>query len=469
MSDLKTVIIGAGPAGLGCAYTLAVAGRHCLVVDNNSQPGGICRTINYNGYLFDIGGHRFLTKSKEVDSLWHDIMGDDFMKVKRISRIYYKKKLFNYPLTLFDVIRKLGIIESSLCLISYLRRKLTPCTGRKSFEQWIINNFGDRLYRMFFKSYTEKVWAVPCKDISANWAHQRIRGLSLKTAINNALFKNKKDAPTTLSEEFYYPKTGPGEFCGRLAAYIGANGSTVIFNRRARKVRHNGARVSSVSVINELDGSQENIDTGYLFSSMPLPELMRALDPMPPIKVLDAADRLKFRDFISVNLIINTEHIFPDQWIYIQDAGVRMGRIQNYKNWSPAMILDPKKTSLGLEYFCNKNDPLYSMNSVEIINFALSELEKLGIADRKRFIAGFVARQENAYPFYSVEYENDVAIIRNYLSGFNNLQTVGRAGLFRYDNSDHALLTGIYAARNFLGNGDYNIWNTPGGGEYLES
>jgi len=469
MSDLKIVVIGAGPAGMGCAHTLAAAGKRCLVLDKNDTPGGICRTLNYNGYLFDIGGHRFLTKSKEIRSLWQEVMKDDFMKVKRMSRIYYNKRFFNYPLTFSDIIRKLGIVESLLCFASYLWRKAFPCSGRDSFEQWIINNFGDRLYKAFFETYTEKVWAVPCRDISADWAQQRIRGLSLRVAIKNVLFKNKKGAPKTLTEEFYYPRTGPGEFYGRLKSHICAKGSDVVFDKRVCKVRHNGSRVSAVSVVNELDGSREDIDVGYLFSSMPLPQLIRSLDPLPPAEVLDAANGLKFRDFMTVNVIMDIERIFSDQWLYIQDPGVRMGRIQNYKNWSPAMVLDPKKSSLGLEYFCNKEGPLYSMNNVDLVDFALSELEKLGIAKREDYISGFVVRQEDAYPFYSIDYEKHVSVLREYLAGFKNLQTMGRSGLFRYDNSDHALLTGIYAARNLLGQGTHNLWTLYRNEEYLES
>lgn len=468
MTDSKTLIIGAGPAGLGCAYKLALAGKSCLVIDKNDQPGGICRTLNYNGYLFDIGGHRFLTRSKEISSFWHDIMMDDFVKVKRVSRIHYKKKFFNYPLTLADTVIKLGIVESFLCFTSYLWRKTFPYSGQDSFEEWVINNFGDRLYKTFFKTYTEKVWAVPCKNISADWAQQRIRGLSLKVAIKNILSGGRKDAPKTLSEEFYYPRTGPGEFYRRLQAQICAKGSEVVFNRRLCNVRHNGSRVRAVSVVSEIDDSREDIDVGCLFSSMSLPELIGSLEPQPPAEVIEAAGNLRFRDFITVNVIFDQENVFADQWLYVQDPDIRMGRIQNYKNWSPAMVPDLKKTSLGLEYFCNKNDSLSSMSDIDLIKFALSELEKLGIVDRKRYISGFVVRQENAYPFYSMGYAKNVAVIRNYLSGFGNLQTIGRAGLFRYDNSDHALMTGICAARNFLGDGNYDIWNMAKDEGYLE-
>lgn len=469
MHHEKIVIAGAGPAGMGCAHTLSNAGKRCFVIDKNSQPGGICRTLDYNGYLFDIGGHRFLTKSAEVKALWAEVMGKDLRRVKRVSRIYYRKRFLDYPLSFGDTVLKLGVIESALCLLSYIRRKIFPLKGSDDFETWVTNNFGTRLYRIFFESYTRKVWAAPCKDISADWARQRIRGLSLRVAIKNLFLKDGEAGPKTLSDEFYYPATGPGEFYERLKDRISALGSEFHFCRRLRKVRHDGKRVVAVSFLNELDGVQEEMETDHFFSSIPLPELIGILDPLPPAGIRDAANALRFRDFITVNVILDTERVFSDQWIYVQDPGLRMGRIQNYKNWSPLMVPDMNKTSLGLEYFCNKDDSLSSLNDVDLIGFALGELERLGIAKRRHFISGFVVRQDNAYPFYSMGYSDAVAAIRDYLSGFTNFQTIGRAGLFRYDNSDHALLTGIYAARNLLGEDHCDIWSMNREGVYIES
>lgn len=465
----KTMIIGAGPAGMGCAYTLTKSGRHCLVIDGYSQPGGLCRTLDFQGYLFDIGGHRFLTSVEEIQKLWQDLMEEDLLKVERLSRIYYRRRYFSYPLNFMNTVLNLGLWESFLCFMSFYRYKLFPYHEQRSFEGWIINHFGKRLYEIFFKTYTEKVWAMPCKDLSSDWAVQRIRGLSLKVALKNMLSLDKKNSPKTLAERFYYPKTGPGEFYRRLQKDISLGGSGFKFNTKAVKIKHDGGKVVSVVTRGRREADREETKVEQLFSSMPLPEAVKMFDPAPSADVIKAAENLSFRSFLVVNVILDTKDAFPDQWIYVHSPEVRMGRIQNYKNWSPAMVPDEKKTSLGLEYFCCENDGLWKMNDLDLINYALSELETLGIVSRRHFINGFVVRYENAYPVYSMGYEDNVKTIRDYLAGFPNFQTIGRAGIFRYDNSDHSLLTGIYAARNFLGQGDYDLTKVNVDGKYLES
>ena len=464
----QIVTLGAGPAGMACSYTLANAKVHSLLIEKNDEPGGLCRTINFHGYLFDIGGHRFLSRSDEINQLWQDIMGEDLLHVRRLSRIYYNKRYFNYPISFFNTFRNLGIKECFHCIGSYFWCKNFRPGNDHTFEGWVVNRFGKRLYEIFFKTYTEKVWAVCCSDISANWAKQRIQGLSLKVAIKNALVKSRKRSPKTLVEEFRYPRTGPGEFYNRLRGRMLDKGVTFSFGKIATKIKYQQEKIVAVEV-QDRNNSPEEIPVDYLFSSIPLPILIKNLYPTPPQSVLEAAQKLKFRSFVVVNVILDKAVIFPDQWIYVHYPEVLMGRIQNYKNWSSAMVPDSKKTSLGLEYFCTEGDDIWRMNDVDLIYYAIQELEKIGIVSRRHLIDSFVIRCPNVYPVYSLDYQENVTTIRNYLARFSNLQTFGRGGLFRYDNSDHALLTGIYAAKTFLGESGRDVWSVNTDREYLES
>lgn len=454
----STVIVGAGPAGMGCAYTLAQARRPLLIIEQDDVPGGLCQTMNFCGYLFDIGGHRFLSKSKEINQFWHEIMAGDMLSVNRQSRIFFRHKYFNYPLSFFNVMFNLGLWEASRCVASYFFYKYFKHEKDDTFAGWVTNRFGKRLFDIFFKTYTEKVWAVPCEDISADWAAQRIRGLSLRVALKSALGLNRNGAPKTLSDRFLYPRTGPGEFYERLENKTTALGARFEYRKRITQIRHDGGKIRSVNISGVLDKKEEEIALETLCLSMPLPLVIRYMDPKPPDFVVEAAKKLVFRDFMVVNIILDKEHIFPDQWLYIHSPEVRVGRIQNYKNWSPAMVPDLKKTSLGLEYFCNKGDDLWTMNDADLINFAVGEIDKLGIVSRRHLINGFVVRRQNAYPVYSMDYQNNIQIIKEYLKGFSNLYPMGRSGLFRYNNSDHALLTGIYTARNIMGETSCDVW-----------
>lgn len=469
MSSPRALILGAGPAGMACAYTLAQHRRPSLVVERESEPGGLCRTLNFHGYLFDIGGHRFLTKSEEVNRLWHEVMGDDLLRVKRLSRIYYRKRFFHYPLSFVDTFWNLGPLESVRCVASHLWCKGTKPADDTTYEGWIINRFGWRLYEIFFKTYTEKVWAVPCHGLSARWAQQRIRGLSLRVAIRQALFGRNGHAPKTLAEEFLYPRTGPGELYRRLMELTKDLGGEFAFGKSVVGIQHREQRVTAVEAQDRRGSVVEELPVDHVFSSLPLPILVKLLQPRASEEVLAAANQLCFRSFIVVNVILDQAQVFRDQWIYVQSPDVRMGRIQNYKNWSPAMVPDPEKTSLGLEYFCTEGDALWRMSDVDLMDLAMGELEAMGLAARRHLIDGFVVRRANVYPVYSLGHQTHIATIRRYLERFANLQTLGRGGLFRYDNSDHALLTGMYAARNFLGKGPYDVWAVNTDGEYLES
>lgn len=469
MSTPRVLILGAGPAGMACAYTLAQHRRPSLIVERESEPGGLCRTLNFHGYLFDIGGHRFLTKSEEVNALWQDVMGNDLLRVKRLSRIYYRRRFFRYPLSFVNTFWNLGPRESARCIASYLWCKAIKPVDDTTYEGWIINRFGRRLYDIFFKTYTEKVWAISCHSLSARWAQQRIRGLSLRVAVRQALWARNGHAPKTLSEEFLYPRTGPGEFYHRLMDRILTLGGKFIFGKTVTGIKHDGQHVTAVETRDRRGGVAEEWSVEHVFSSLPLPILVKLLQPRAPESVLVAANQLAFRSFIVVNVILDKVHVFRDQWIYVQSPDVQMGRIQNYKNWSPAMVVDLQKTSLGLEYFCTEGDAFWRMNDVELIHVAMGELETIGIASRRDLVDGFVVRRPNVYPVYSLDYQRDLATVRRYVESFENLQTLGRGGLFRYDNSDHALLTGMYAARNFLGQGPHDVWAVNTDGQYLEA
>ena len=469
MKETKNVIIGAGPAGMACAYELAKAGHKPVIFDIEQQPGGICRTLDYQGYLFDIGGHRFLTKSEEIQELWRSMMGNDLLKVKRLSRIYYRRRFFAYPLKFFDTFLKLGVWKSGKAVLSLLWCKYRKLGDPATFEGWVIRNFGRELYKVFFEYYTEKVWGIPCANLSADWAQQRLIGLSLKSLLQSVFPLSEKKRPKTLAEEFLYPRTGAGEFFKRFMTVIEKMGGQFFLNHKVVELITDGKRVVSVLVEDLRCGKSEKIPVETVFSTMPLPLLMRSLAPKAPQDILAASGKLKFRSLIVVNVVLNVGRLFPDQWIYVQDPDVKMGRIQNYKNWSPAMVPDFSRTSLGLEYFCDENDDFWNKSDIDMMDLAMLELQKIGIVARKHLIDGFVVRIPHAYPVYSMGYLENVKTLRRYLEHFDNLRTFGRGGAFCYDNSDHALLSGFHIARNFLGDGDYDVWGDHANTSYLES
>jgi len=467
-SPHDVVIAGAGPAGLACALALVRKGRPPLLLEKDSRVGGLCQTIEFNGYLFDIGGHRFLSKFEEVNELWREFLAGELLRVRRLSRIYYRGRFFKYPLSFFDTFSKLGPAESVRCVASYFKGRVFRPADDTTFEGWIINRFGRRLYDIFFDIYTQKVWAIPCQDLSADWARQRIQGLSLRVALKRAVIKTGKKAPKTLTEEFLYPRRGPGEFFDRLQQAVVEGGGRIAFNKKVSAVEHDGRRILAVELGNDRPAGREKVFLTHFVSSLPLPLLVKSLRPPPPGRVLAAAEKLRYRSFLVVNIILNKKDLFPDQWIYVHSPEARLGRIQNYKNWSPDMILDPNKTSLGLEYFCSEGDSLWRKNDIELIDFALTELSRIGIGSRKNLISGFVIRRADVYPVYSLDYRAHLGVIRDYLGRFENFQTIGRAGLFRYCNSDLALQMGRYAAERILGGPARDLWTLGQEQNYLE-
>jgi protoporphyrinogen oxidase len=453
----NVIVIGGGPAGMTAAYELAKVGIKPIVLEMGARVGGIARTEVFNGYRMDIGGHRFFTKVDEVEAFWQEVLGDDFLTRPRLSRIYYNRKFIMYPLRFGDALSKLGVGQSFLVLMSYFRSKLLPYRQERTFEEWVSNRFGKRLYRIFFKTYTEKVWGIPCDQLSAQWAAQRIQNLSLPRAVMGALFgargaKNVK----SLIEEFHYPRLGPGMLWERTQRLIEQHGGEVRLNTEAVKVLHRDGK--ALGVVARSGGHEEMIEADAIISSMPISELVAKLDPPAPMDVRDGAAQLTYRDYFTVGLIINRAELFPDNWIYIHAPEVKVGRIQNFKNWSPEMVPDASKTFLGLEYFCNEGDELWNMSDEALIQLGAQELETMGLARAADVEGGTVIRQLKTYPVYTGEYKEYLERIRGFLDSIANLQTVGRNGLHMYNNQDHSMLTAMLAVKNLLGE-QHDVWS----------
>jgi protoporphyrinogen oxidase len=463
------VIMGAGPAGLTAAWELVKAGREVIVWEADEHyVGGISRTVQAQGFRFDIGGHRFFSKSEEINKLWHEIMPADFLECPRLSRIYYKGKFFNYPLEAIDGFVKLGPFETVRILLSYAAARLKPIKPETTFAQWVTNRFGHRLYSMFFKSYTEKVWGISCDEISADWAAQRIKGLSLREAVF-AMFKGKKAAPTakTLIRRFFYPRFGPGQMWEVAAARVTAAGGQIFMDRRVQTIHWDETGVTHITGTNHLGEFFQQEGSSFI-SSIPLRELMFSLDPPPPKEVKAAADALRYRDFVTVCLVVNRAKVFPDTWIYIHDPSVKVGRIQNYKNWSKEMVPDQNLTSLGMEYFCFEGDGIWTSSDHDLAQLAIGEAAQIGLIKREEVVDAFVVRMPKAYPIYDRDYFQNVQTIRAWVSLFANLQPVGRNGMHHYNNQDHSMMTALLAAKNVQG-AQFDCWKVNTEAEYIES
>jgi protoporphyrinogen oxidase len=473
ISDSKSrgpvVVIGAGPAGLSAAYELVKNGRPVVVLEQDPGcVGGLARTIEYKGFRFDIGGHRFFSKNPEIEALWTKLMGDRMRVRRRLSRIYYKGCFYKYPLEPLDALRKLGPREAVRCLLSYLRSPRNGHAPMRSFEDWVVRAFGRRLYEIFFRSYTEKVWGVQCSEISAEWAAQRIKGLSIASLMRTFLpgRRGNRTVIKTLVDSFRYPPHGPGEVWARVAELVEKNGGAVRMGERLVRVTHSAGRVTKVTA---QKGDTLNPHEGdHFISTMPLADLVAALDPPAPDEVVSSARALRYRDFITVALILKQAEVFPDNWIYIHDSRVQVARIQNFKNWSSEMVPDQSFTMLGLEYFCFEGDALWSASDEDLIAIAKHELATLELASSADVIDGVVVRQSKAYPMYDHSYSSNVAKVRDFLEREAcNLQVAGRNGMHKYDNQDHAMLTGLMAARNIMG-GSFDLWRVNSDAEYLE-
>ena len=455
LTAAQVVIVGAGPAGLTAAFALAGRGAAVTVLEKDVRPGGIARTEAYKGYLFDIGGHRFFTKEPEVNRLWQQWLGPEFLRRPRQSRIFYAGRFFHYPLRAFNPLFGLGLWQSVQILASYVHARLRPSPVEDTFEQWVSNRFGRRLYEIFFKTYTEKVWGIPCSEIRAEWAAQRIKGLSLPAAIRNAILPPRGEVIKTLIEAFGYPRRGPGQMWERVVTLVREAGQRVDFETDVVRLCHRDGRVTEV--VSRTSAGDTAWPATHVISSMPLQELILKLEPLPPAPIVAAARRLAYRDFVTVVLILDRETLFTDNWIYVHSAGVRVGRIQNFKNWSPEMVPDPRSTSLGLEYFCQEGDDLWTMPDDALIALGARELEAIGLARAADVRDGAVVRQPKAYPIYDAEYGACLETIKAWLGGLSNLQTIGRNGLHKYNNQDHSMLTALRAAENVEG-ARHDLW-----------
>ena len=463
MTTYPVIIGGAGPAGLTAAHELVQNGVPPLVLEAADQVGGLARTEVWQGYRIDIGGHRFYTKEPEVQELWEDLLGADFLRRRRLSRIYFNGRFYQYPLSLANVMGNLGIIESLRIVASYVGAELRPLHPEETFEQWVVNRFGRRLFNTFFKTYTEKVWGIPCAEIRAEWAAQRIKGLSFTAAVANALFRRRN--VRSLIEEFHYPRLGPGQMWERCRDRVEALGGRVLLRTPVRGFRWEGRRVTAVRV-----GEGEivrELEAEHYISSLPLDRLVLTMDPPPSTQILQAARGLRYRDFILVALVVNRSQLFPDNWVYVHAPEVRVGRIQNFKNWSPDMVPDPTRTCLGMEYFCTRDDDLWRTEDTRLVELAARELEQLGLAQSVDVEKGCVIRQPKAYPIYDGDYRGHLRVLQDFLAGFENLQTIGRNGMHRYNNQDHSMLCGLFAARNVLGTG-YDLWEVNTERSYYE-
>jgi protoporphyrinogen oxidase len=463
----RVVVIGAGPAGLTAAYELGKRGVSSVVLEADDTVGGLSRTVERDGWRFDIGGHRFFTKVPRVRELWHEILPtEDFLVRPRMSRIYYQGKFYDYPLRALNALRNLGLVEAVRCVLSYAWVRIHPPRDQHSFEGWTAARFGWRLYRIFFKTYTEKAWGLPATELTADFAAQRIKNLSLARAVWNALLprRNQTDI-TSLIEEFEYPRLGPGMMWERCHELVTAQGSTVLLQAPVTRIAHERGLARAVTARTPAGLATFPVD--HVVSSMPITALVEAMDPPVPAAVRRAAAGLPYRDFLTVALVVPEATGFPDNWIYVHGPEVRVGRIQNFGSWSPELVKDGR-TCLGLEYFVFEGDDLWTSSDEDLIALAARELEDLGLADAAVVETGYVVRAPKAYPTYDEHYRENVATLVDWLDANTaNVHPVGRNGMHKYNNQDHSMYTAMLTVENLFG-AEHDIWSVNVEEEYHE-
>ena len=484
MSHSEVFVIGAGPAGLTASYLLTKAGVSTTVIEADPvYVGGISRTASYKEFLFDIGGHRFFSKSKEVVDLWQELLPQDFIERPRLSRIYYDGKYYSYPLKAFEALTNLGVVESGLCVLSFMYKQAFPNEKPITFHEWVANQFGERLFSIFFKTYTEKVWGMSCDEISADWAAQRIKGLDLWSAMANALRNSMKppkgvkdgtktnDGPVikTLIESFQYPRKGPGMMWDAAAAKTRAQGGTIHMGTTLESLAWDKHLETWSITARDTSGKRQSFTAKHVISSAPIRELVGSISPTPAC--LGAAKSLRYRDFLTVSLIVDKPDLFPDNWIYIHEPSVKVGRIQNFRSWSPEMVPDQKLSCLGLEYFCFEGDGVWASRDEDLIALAKRELALVGLAAEDDVKDGCVVRQKKAYPVYDETYKFHVDTVREDLEAtYPTLHLVGRNGMHKYNNQDHAMMTSMLTVKNILaGAKTFDVWNVNEDAEYHEA
>ncbi|HXA80008.1 MAG TPA: NAD(P)/FAD-dependent oxidoreductase [Opitutaceae bacterium] len=471
----QVAIIGAGPAGLTAAYLLAKRQVQVTVIEADSvYVGGIARTVCYKNYYFDIGGHRFFSKSKAVEDFWREILPDDFLVRPRKSRIYYAGKFFSYPLKPFEALLKLGLFESIRCMLSWLKARISPVRNPRNFQDWVSNQFGRRLFGIFFKSYTEKVWGMDCREISADWAAQRIKGVSLGAMLKNAFaFPSRKKSRVvkSLISSFNYPRRGPGMMWEACANKMQAQGGKLYLGRAVVGCAYDAQAKIWRLTLRDAQGGEEILQADEVISSAPLRELAEGITPGLPPAVRQSAGKLRYRDFLIVALILPDRHVLSDNWIYIHDPSVKVGRVQNFKSWSPEMVPDPAMCCYGLEYFCFEGDGLWTASDESLIALAKKELEQIGLARAAEVTDGCVVRQKKAYPVYDDEYALHVDRLRQeFEKNYPTLHLVGRNGMHKYNNQDHAMMTAMLCTENILaGRRIYDLWRVNQDAEYHEA
>ena len=464
----RVMVCGAGPAGLTAAYLLAKCGHQVTVLEAGDAMGGLARTVEYKGFRFDLGGHRFFTQLPAVQALWDELLGDELIDVPRLSRIYYQGRYFQYPLQVADALRGLGVTECAMILLRYLRAQVWPASAEENFEQWVSNRFGRRLYRIFFKTSTEKVWGIPCTEIRAEWAAQRIQGLSLARALLSSTPLNKRPSPIkTLISQFKYPRLGPGQMWDACRDRIAELGGRVLTNHRVSRLEFDADGRVRAMVARTPDG-ERRFEAEHFISTAPLRSLVQAAGNAAPPPAQVAARGLAYRDFMLVALILDREALFPDNWLYIHTPEVKVGRVQNFNNWSADLVPEAGRTCLGLEYFCSREDDIWQQDDAALIALATRELSALGLAPGASVLDAAVVRVPDAYPVYDSTYRGHLETLRRFLDPIPNLHTVGRNGMHKYNNQDHSMYAAMLIVANLQGE-THDVWMVNSDFEYHEA
>jgi Protoporphyrinogen oxidase len=464
-------IIGAGPAGLGAAYELVKNGvKDILIIDKNKIVGGLARTDLFEGNRFDTGPHRFFTKNMEVDRIWRETLGKDFQPVSRLTRIFYKNKYFQYPIKPLDVLIKMGPIDSIAAMLSFISSQINKKKELVTFEDWIVQKFGRKMYEAFFKTYTEKVWGIPCNQIGAEWASQRIKGLDVFEILKNMLPGRKKNNIKSLVEEFSFPTLGAGQMYEAMCDKLISSGVKLMLESKVIRFNRQDNAIKSIDVLGP-DGKEINIIAKQFFSAIPMAHYFKMLEPAEGRDTLNAAGMLKYRDHITVDMLINRKDICPDQWIYIHSSDVQIARITNYRNFSKKMLKDENRSALSVEYFAFKSDDIWKKSDGSLVEMAISELEKMKFVKKSEVEKAWVVRETEAYPIYYLGFQEHYDLLKARIDQFENFYSIGRAGMHKYNNQDHSLISGVLAARNYLKlpGSPYALWDINIDAEYQES